>query len=346
MRGSGAVGFVVMAVAAAAAVAQQPTSTQSTQSPWNTPTKLPDVKTPDVRVPDYFGPSLSQPFNEKSLFPNATTPPAGGTPTTPGPAGLPPPPGVGPPVFVPDGSLPQPPGKGDPPVFVPGASPPPRRTWHGGFEFGINGSEGNSDVTSLRFGSNVDRKLDRNAFHMDALYTFTRQDGVTKQNQAILNARDEILFPGSPWSIFSATQVEYDEFRAYDLRAGAYSGFSYRWLKTDATLFKTRLGAGATREMDTVAGGSPNRWVPEAVIGDDFNHRFTDRQSFVSSLDVFPNLSQIGQFRVRARAGYEIVIAPEHGMVLRLGVQDRYDSNPGPARRNDLNYFTTLLFRF
>ena len=33
-------------------------------------------------------------------------------------------------------------------------------------------------------------------------------------------------------------------------------------------------------------------------------------------------------------------------MVLRLGVQDRYDSNPGPARRNDLNYFVTLLFRF
>jgi hypothetical protein len=27
-------------------------------------------------------------------------------------------------------------------------------------------------------------------------------------------------------------------------------------------------------------------------------------------------------------------------------VQDRYDSSPGPARRNDLNYFATLLFRF
>jgi hypothetical protein len=86
--------------------------------------------------------------------------------------------------------------------------------------------------------------------------------------------------------------------------------------------------------------------VPEAVIGGDFNHRFTDRQGFVSTLDVFPNLSDFGQFRVRAWAGYEIVLDPKHGMVLRLGVQDRYDSNPGPAKRNDLNYFTTLLFQF
>jgi hypothetical protein len=98
--------------------------------------------------------------------------------------------------------------------------------------------------------------------------------------------------------------------------------------------------------MNIRRGGPPDRWVPEAVVGGDFNHRFTDRQGFVSTVDVFPNLSQLGQFRVRARAGYEIVISPEHGMVLRLGVQDRYDSNPGPAKRNDLNYFTTLLFRF
>jgi putative salt-induced outer membrane protein YdiY len=223
---------------------------------------------------------------------------------------------------------------------------PPRRPWRGGFEFGVNGSDGNSDVLSLRFGSNFDAKVERNAFHMDVLYTFTQQDGTTRQNQAILNARDEILFPGSPWSIFSATQVEYDQFRAYDLRAGAYAGFSYRWIKTDDTSFKTRVGAGAVREIDTRDGGPPDRWVPEAVVGGDFNHRFTDRQAFVSGVDVFPNLSQLGQFRVRARAGYEIVLDPTRGMVLRLGVQDRYDSNPGPARRNDLNYFATLLFRF
>lgn len=296
---------------------------------WAPPTnKVPTVTTPDAKASDYFGPSTNQPFNEKTLFPNP--PPIPDTPKTQAPEGLPPLPAQEPPVVVPDGSLP---------------IPPPKKLWKGGVEFGLNGSQGNSDVLSLRLGANVDRKSNFNLFHADFLYSLSRQDGETKQNQAFINARDEILFADSQWSLFSALQFEYDQFRAYDLRVGTYAGASYLWYKDKQMLFKTRLGAGAVREVDT-AGGSPNRWVPEAVIGGDFNYRFTDRQGIVSGMDVFPNLSQLGQYRVRARAGYEIVIDPSHGMVLRLGVQERYDSNPGNARRNDLNYFVTMLFKF
>ena len=298
------------------------------------PAKLPEVKVPDAKLPDYFGPANNLPFNEKSLFPNPALPEP---PKTKAPPGLPPLPPPDPRVMVPDGTY--------PPPEPPPPAPPPPPLWKGGIELGLNGSQGNSDVLSLRVGANADRRVERNWFHLDLLYTGSQQDGVTKQNQALLNLRDELLFPGSPHSLFSATQVEYDEFRAYDLQVGSYLGVAYRWVKTDATLFKTRVGAGAVRQIDT-SGTSPSRWVPEAVLGGDWNHRFTDRQGFISSLDVFPNLSQIGQFRVRARAGYEIILAPEYGMVLRLGVQDRYDSSPGPAKRNDVNYFTTLLFKF
>jgi hypothetical protein len=278
----------------------------------------PQAQTIPPPAKDFFGASPNQPFNEKALFPNAP----------PGPA--PPPPEL-PPTLIPDGSLPP---------------PPPPKLWYGGFEVGLNGSQGNADVLSLRVGANADRKTPGNLFHVDLLYTTTRQDGVVNQNQALLNARDEILFPNSPWSVFAATQVEYDEFRAYDFRAGAYAGLSRPWVKTDRTLFKTRFGAGAVREISTARGGPPDRWVPEGLLGFDFNHRFTDRQAFVSTVDVYPNLSQLGQYRVRARAGYEIVVDPKHGMVLRLGVQDRYDSSPGRSHRNDLNYFATLLFKF
>src|SRR5438067_8683653 len=128
----------------------------------------------------YYGSTVTLPFNEKALFP------ANGP--------IPPPPVTElPPTLVPDGSLPPP--------------PPPKR-WTGGFEFGMNGSRGNADVLNLRFGLNADRRVDDNLFHADLLYTLTRQDGTTKQNQAILNMRDEILFPNSPWSVFAATQVE------------------------------------------------------------------------------------------------------------------------------------------
>ncbi len=267
-----------------------------------------------------FGQPLDQKFDEKSLF-------QGGSLVTPPPP--PPPPAA-------------------PAITIVGESPPPpvaRKLWYGGFEFGINGSQGNADVTNLRLGLNADRKTDRNRFHTDLLYTLSNQDSRATQNQAIWNMRDEILFKNSPWSVFTASQLEFDQFRAYELRVGNYAGLAYLWLKTDRTRFATRAGAGAVREV-SFDDGPPDRWVPEAVLGYDFNRRLTDRQGFVSSLDVYPNLSQIGQFRVRTRIGYEILIDPQWNMVLRLGVQDRYDSNPGPSKRNDLNYFTTLMFKF
>lgn len=266
----------------------------------------------------YLGSGANQPFNEKSLFPGTSGGPSSGPDELPQ-------------TLIPDGSLPPP--------------PPPKRL-AGGFEIGLNGSQGNANVTNVRLGLNTDWRPDRHQVHADLLYTLSRQDGLTNQNQALLNARDEIIFPNTKWRAFTAAQVEYDVFRAYDFRAGSYAGATYPWIKTDATSLKTRFGGGAVRELDLRHRGAPDRWVPEAILGMDFNHRFTDRQGFVSSVDVYPNLSQIGQYRVRSRLGYEIVVAPKHGMVLRLGVQERYDSSPGGAKRNDLNFFSTLLFKF
>lgn len=275
---------------------------------------------------DYFGPPLNATFDARTAFPEL--PPAVREAER---ANQPPPQ----PIVLSDGTvLP-------PPPLPPG----PQKLWHGGFEFGLNGSQGNADVLNLRFGANIDRKAESNRFHADLLYTITRESGNTQQNQAILNARDEHLLGDSAWGLFTALQLEYDQFRDYDFVIGTYAGTSYRWIRTPRTFCSTRAGAGALRQL-AQNRETPPRWVPEALFGGDFNHRFTDRQAWVSSLDIYPNLSQLGNYRLRVRAAYEIVLDPTHGMILRLGVQDRYDSSPGIAKRNDLNYFTTLLFRF
>ena len=257
----------------------------------------------------FFGAAPDQKFDEKAL--------------------LVAPPPLPKPITIPDGSMPE----------------PPPRTWTGGVEFGLNGAQGDVDVLNIRVGAQADRKTDRHLIHTDFLYTLNTQNDVVSQNQALLNARDELLFKGTPWSLFSALQVEYDQLRPYDLRAGLYGGVGYKWCDTNTTLFKTRAGAGAVREMNT-RDGSADRWVPEAVFGFDFNHSFTDRQRFVSSVDAYPSLSQIQHVRVRARAAYEVLLDPDHGMVLRLGIQERYDSEPGNGQANALNYFATLMFKF
>jgi putative salt-induced outer membrane protein YdiY len=225
-----------------------------------------------------------------------------------------------------------------------GTKPPdkPPPLWCGGLEFGLSGSDGNADVLKIRLGGNAKRQTEANIFSTDFVYGLSRQNNRTIENKALYNVRDEFLFRDSPWGWFVSGQIEYDEFRAFDFRVAAHTGSAYQLCKTDNLSIRTRLGAGFQREI----GGPTNRWVPEGLAGGDLWWKLTDRQSFVASLDYYPDLGRPENYRVRTRAAYDILIDPELCMTLRLGVQDRYDSNPGPAKRNDVDYFATLLFRF
>ncbi|MGL4422098.1 MAG: DUF481 domain-containing protein [Gemmataceae bacterium] len=228
-------------------------------------------------------------------------------------------------------------------IFADPAPVPVKSPWKGSIEMGVNGSTGNSEVFNARAFVNADRKTETNLLHMDLLYQMSKNEGRTIQDQAIFNARDEILFPGSRWTVFAATNIEYDELRAYRFRVGVYAGVGYLVINDDTTLFKLRAGAGAVREI----GGPGDRWVPEAVLGYDFSHKFTERQSFVSNLDYYPRIDDWTQYRVRARAAYEVILDPKTGTAFRIGAQSRYDSNPGPnIKRHDLTYFAALAFNF
>ena len=243
-------------------------------------------------------------------------------------------------IFRPNGQPPA--AQADPVSTLTGEAPAPRKIWSGSVEAGINGQTGNTEVVNVRTGISGQRKTDDNFFTSSMAYSLSRQSGVTTQNQMLLNARDEVLFSGSPWSLFASTNVEYDQFRPYDFLIGVYGGLGYTVLDNDQTLFKLRAGAGAVRRV----GGPDEKWTPEAIFGFDFNHKFTDRQSFVSSVDYYPSLDKFSNYRIRAQAAYEIIVDPTMGMALRFGAQERFDSNPGPAKRNDLNYFATLAFKF
>jgi Protein of unknown function, DUF481 len=255
---------------------------------------------------------------------------------------------------VPSNLAPPPSPTFDPPRFAP--SPPPTvvdgggllpserpaKVWSGGGELGMNGAEGNSKLFSLRAGVSAKRKTDTNLLSTDFLYTYAKQNDTLTQNQALFNARDEILFPGSPWSLFASTNIEYDRLKAYDFLIGLYGGVGYQVVQSDVIDWRVRAGVGAVR----LFGGPNDRWVPELVFGTDFSYKIDDRQSFVFNLDYYPRVDNFAQYRVRARGAYQVILDKASGTTLRLGVQDRFDSNSGPAKQNDLTYFATLGFTF
>jgi putative salt-induced outer membrane protein YdiY len=229
-----------------------------------------------------------------------------------------------------------------PPVIVEAAPPPPPKVWCGGLEFGVNGSDGNSENFKLRFAGNAKRTTPDNVFTTDWRYGFATADGIQTENRFLLNARDEFLFADSPWNLFVSSIVDVDEFKAYDLRLAAHAGVGYQFVKNDVAALKGRLGFGGSREI----GGPNNRFMPELLIGADFERKLTARSKFTSTAEVYPDVTDLGDYWAQIKAAYEVLIDPEWNLTLKLGALNRYDSTPEGRKRNDLEYFAVLLWKY
>ncbi len=214
--------------------------------------------------------------------------------------------------------------------------------WAWGVEFGLNGTEGNTRVLKLRTGVDVRYDTPEDAFVVNAFHGYARQQGILNENKALLNARNELaLYDNVGW--FQQLQIEYDEFRAIDLRAGLYTGGTFNAIKDDMTLLSFRAGVGVVWES---LPNDDSRWLAEGVIGFDFNQKITEKTAFVSSLDYYWDLGRPANFRIRSRAAFEILLDPDLNLTMRIGIQDRYDSRPQGSKKNDLDYFVTFLLRF
>ena len=57
-------------------------------------------------------------------------------------------------------------------------------------------------------------------------------------------------------------------------------------------------------------------------------------------------IKQEGQLLGHRLAHVDPAIGNRIGWVVRLGIQDRYDSDPGTSKKNDVTYFATLGLKF
>ncbi|TVQ62421.1 MAG: DUF481 domain-containing protein [Phycisphaerales bacterium] len=216
--------------------------------------------------------------------------------------------------------------------------------WTGSFEGGLTGSEGNTDTLNFRFSVSVERITDYMETRANAFYTRGEEDGEVTRDRAELFVRNDWLFKDSPWGFFAQSRLEYDKFQDWDLRLALFAGPTYTFINNDRTLLRGRAGAGATFN---IGADDEDDVVPEGLLGVDFRHQLTERQSIFLSTEYLPSFSDFGEFRLNTDAGYEILVDPEVNLFLKLGANHRYNSNAGAGNdKNDLDYYLTVGFRF
>lgn len=236
----------------------------------------------------------------------------------------------------------------EPDAPEPPAVPPPPTSllegWKGTVEFGLNGSSGNTERVNLRAGMAANRKTDKIETSLNFTYVWAKDEGDNTENRARVDLRNDwLLGDDTPWRAFLKGSFEFDEFQQWDTRVSVFAGLGYEFIDTSETFLLGRIGAGVTREF----GSDDNDIMPEGLLGLDFRHALTERQQITATAEFLPDLEDLGQFRALGRASYDILIDPEANLKLKLGVEDRYDSDPGDGfRRNDFDYFALIAWEF
>jgi putative salt-induced outer membrane protein YdiY len=238
------------------------------------------------------------------------------------------------------------PGMEGPYLPLPGRVPvspcPPPKLWEGGVELGLNGTQGNSETFNFRFGANGKRKRPDRELSLDFTYLKNSTSGVETANRALLDARNEWLDCQSPWTVFVHGTLEYDEFKAFDVRLTGDLGVGYQFIKDDWTTLVGRVGPGFSQEI----GGPDDALVPEAVLGAEWERKLSDRQKVSASATLFPALDDLGDYRFDGKAAWEVLVDPAWNLTMQVAVIDRYDSTPHGARKNDFEYSLLFLWAF
>lgn len=211
--------------------------------------------------------------------------------------------------------------------------------WNYGAELGINGSEGNAQAFSILAGANAKRETDSNTLEWNLKYGKSQTGGIETQHFALFNSRWDWKMSAN-WLLYNKNTLEYDEFKAFDLRVAVSGGWGYHLIQTDVTKLTGRFGAGASREF----GGPDNDWVPEANMGIDFERQLTARQRVKLTTDYYPSWEAFEDYRLVTDAFWEIQLDQASGLSFKIGAIDRYDSTPNGAVSNDIDYFATLIW--
>ena len=212
--------------------------------------------------------------------------------------------------------------------------------WTGYADLGVSLARGNADTTTINSAMNASRvtRTDKTIAYFNQIYaTGKLVDGTTASTaQAILGgwAYDKNLSPRLFVNIFN--NYEYDKFQDLDLRFVIGGGLGYSVIKNERTRLDLLGGANYNRETYSTP---LTRNSAELNFGDNLTHKFSKATSLVQSLRIFPNMSELGQYRINFEFGTVTTLTKL--LAWQLTFSDRYQSNPVEGRKNNDILFTT-----
>lgn len=217
------------------------------------------------------------------------------------------------------------------------------KVWKSTVNAGGSASFGNSDKQDLYAIFTSTREVEDEKTRFRAGYYYGASDGDRTDNEFEAALRHDWYISGSAWEYFAQLKYEYDEFQSWEHRVSGFAGVGYQFYKQDDFDLLGRVGLGGSQEFN-----SPDdefRW--EALLGLDLRWDISDKTELEASTEIYPSLSDLGEFRALSRASISTLLDEELNMSFVAGVEHEYQSeNEDPTDKNDFRVLFGLQFEF
>lgn len=223
------------------------------------------------------------------------------------------------------------------------------QSWEVNSSLGFGLARGNSHTTNLAIGFNAVRG--------------TLHDKLTAYMNSIYASSGLVLAPGVAAGItandirggamyqhditprtfgYGSADFEYNELQFLNLRSIWGAGAGYHVVKSMDTTLDVFAGANYTRE--SYATGI-RRNIAALTVGDLFRHQLGKNTTINQTLDIYPELSHLGEYRMALDISLATKIKTWIGW--QSTISDRYISDPIPGTvNNDFIFSTGFNFTF
>jgi putative salt-induced outer membrane protein YdiY len=217
-------------------------------------------------------------------------------------------------------------------------APPP--LWSSEVSLGLDGATGNTQRGSVRFEARSTRENETGRLQLLGNFRGAEEENVTTQEQATASARYNLNLT-APWSLSSQFRADYDRFQDYDWEWSATTGPGYQIRKTPSTDWLAFAGIGASQKVGAIDDDGVK---PVLNLGTEYTKEFSQGNVLAINFNAFPYLDNAGEYRLVSKVEWTHSLVETLGLDLRLGIEDRYDSQPGSGQKNnDMEYYGSFV---
>jgi putative salt-induced outer membrane protein len=221
----------------------------------------------------------------------------------------------------------------------------PDGAWRGSLGAGVSQATGSVDTFTATANADAVRRTERDKlrFYFQSLYSRQETNGVTELNaqQVRLGGRYDRDFSDLSFG-FAGYDGEKNKVADLKWRHVPAIGAGVHLRNSKDFQFDVFGGYAYNREIHY---SSPDRSFNEALIGEETTSKFTKNMTLTQKLQVYPNLTDRGEYRVTFDAGFVAPLFARWNLTVTYSL--RYQSNPPPGIENrDTLLFTGLQYQW